>query len=169
MNGVPLPAPFRELARTAGGKERTVAVVKGIGVFDAWERLQKLSDTHHLEIFPNQVLAAQIEGLAALEDGWFEGHGKAPEKEQLAWVADQLVATFPEDLLFPHVGPTPEGGLFLEWVQNTARISAEILFPGHACELQATNTATGETTDVELNLDADDAWPAFYAFVRAHV
>lgn len=167
MNGVPLPAPFRELARTAGGKERTVAVVKGVGVFDAWEQLLKLSDTHHVEVFPNQALAAQIEELAVLEDGWFEGRGKAPEKEQLAWAADQLVATFPEDLPFPHVGPTPEGGLFLEWIQKAWRISAEILLPGHACELQATNTATGETSDAELNLDEADAWAALYAFVRA--
>jgi hypothetical protein len=167
LHGVPLPAPFREFARTAGGKERTVVVVKGIGVFDAWERLQKLSDTHHLELFPNQALASQIEALAALEDGWFEGHGTAPEKEQLAWAADQLIATFPEDVPFPHVGPTPEGGLFLEWIQDAWRISAEILLPDHNCELQATNTATGETSDAELNLDEADAWATLYGFVRA--
>jgi hypothetical protein len=167
VQGVPLPVPFIELARVAGGKERTMVVVKGIGVFDQWEHLQKVNETYHVEVFPNQALAAQIEALAALEDGWFEGHGRAPEKEQLAWTADQLVGTFPEDLPFPHVAATPDGGLFLEWIEGAWRISAEILLPGHACELQATNTATGVASDAELNLDEADSWAALYAFVRA--
>ena len=125
--------------------------------------------THHMELLPNQVLATQIEELAALQNGWFEGQGKALNKDQLAWVTDQLVASFPEDLPFPHVGPTPEGGLFLEWIQKEWRISAEMLLPSHRCELQATNTATRESVDKECDLDQANGWPTLYSFVRDHV
>jgi hypothetical protein len=165
----PLPEAFRELVRAAGGKERIVAQVKGVGVFDAWERLQKLAETHHVALLPNQALAAQVEELAALEDGWFEGQGKAPDKERLAWVTDRLVATFPETLPFPLVGPTPEGGLFLEWIHGAQRVSAELLLPNNVCELQATNTSTEASEDAQLVLDEGESWNALYEFVRAHI
>ena len=38
----PLPDPFTDLARSGGGKERTLAIVKGVGIYDAWDHLQKL-------------------------------------------------------------------------------------------------------------------------------
>ncbi len=163
---VPLPEHFRELARQAGGREHMRVLIKGVGVFDAYDHLQKLAETQHLELQPNQALADQMDELAALEDGWFEGRGKAPDKDQLAWATDRLVASFPESLPFPHVGPTPEGGLFLEWIRKPWRISAEILLPSHQCELQATHTATGKTLDKDCDLDQANAWPEFYAFVR---
>lgn len=165
----PLPENFSELARQAGGKDRLSVLIRGVGVFDAYDRLQKLAETHHLELLPNQTLAAQIEELAALQDGWLEGQGKAPDKDQLAWATDRLVSSFPEDLPFPHIGPTPEGGLFLEWIQKPWRISAEFFLPDHRCELQATNTITAKSDDKDLNLDQAGALPELYTFVRSHL
>jgi hypothetical protein len=166
---VPLPEAFNELARRAGGKERTSALVKGVGVFDAWERLQKVQETHHMELQFNAVLAEALGELAKLEDGWYEGKGKAPDKETLAWVTDQLVEKFPDDLPYPHVGPIPDGGLFLEWIQKPWRISAEIMLPGYQCELQATNTETGASMDKDCDLAQPAEWAGFYDFVRKQV
>jgi hypothetical protein len=166
---VPLPDAFKELARKAGGMERTLAVVKGVGIYDAWDDLQKVSETHHLEIQPNAALADQLEELSALGDGWFEGKGKALDKDQLAWVTDKLVDSFPAEIAFPHVAPTPDGGLFFEWIQKTWRVSAEFLLPAHRCELQATDTATGKSVEAELDLDQAENWPALYKFVGDHV
>lgn len=165
----PLPETLDELARSAGGRDRVLVQVRGVGIYDAWDRLQKLSETHHLELLPNQPLGIQIEELTAVQDGWLEGKGKAPDKDLLAWVGDRLVGTFPDDLPYPHVAPTPEGGLFIEWIETSWRISAEILLPTHRCEIQAVNTATGVIADIDLNLDDNDAWIALYAFVRKHL
>lgn len=164
-----LPEHFRELARQAGGKDRTTISIRGVGVYDAFDRLQKIAETRNLELLPNQALAAQIDELSNLEDGWMEGKGKAPDKDQLAWASDRLVASFPESLPFPHIGTTPEGGLFLEWIKTPWRISAEFLLPSHRCELQATNTTSGKTMDKDCDLDQAAAWPEFYAFVRDHL
>lgn len=165
----PLPETFDELARTAGGRDRTLVQVRGVGIYDAWDRLQKLSETHHLELLPNQALSAQIEGLATVEDGWIEGAGRGPDKEQLTWVGDRLISTFPADLPYPHLAPTPEGGLFVEWIESSWRISAEIALPAHHCEVQAVNTSTGAVADTTLNMDDDNAWEELYSFVRNHL
>ncbi|MEY2510128.1 MAG: hypothetical protein QOE26_891 [Verrucomicrobiota bacterium] len=165
----PLPEAFCELARAAGGKERILTQVKGIGVFDAWDKMQKLAETHHMDMLPNYQLSAQIEKLLTLEDGWYEGGGKALEKEQLGWVADALVSTFPDDLAFPHVAATPDGGLFLEWVAGSWRLSAEFSLADHVGEMHALNTATGESAESDINIESEDDWAAFYAFVRRFV
>ena len=165
---VHLPGFFRERVRISGGKERTQVQVKGIGSFDAWDKLLKVSETLHLETLPNQALAGQIEELGNLQDGWLGASSKAPDKAALAWVRDQLVATFPEDLPFPNVAPTPEGGLFIEWVQSLVRVSVEILLPGHRAEFQAVNLETGESHEAEADLDLPDSWRAMYAFVQQY-
>jgi hypothetical protein len=117
----------------------------------------------------NGALRAQIEQLATVQDGWMEGQGKAPDKDELSWAGDRLVGTFPDDLPYPHVAPTPEGGLFIEWIESPWRISAEIPLPAHHCEIQAVNTRTAAVADMDLNLDDNEAWKALYAFVRNHL
>ena len=166
---VALPDVFKELVRAAGGKDRTVATVKGVGVYDAWDRLQKIVETHHIELLPNAALADELEELMKLEDGWYEGQGKAPDKAHLEWATEALVKSFPEDLPFPLTAPTSEGGLFLEWIQTPWRISAEFLLPTHKCELQATNTSIGLSEEKALDLDQTGNWMALFEFVRKHV
>ncbi len=117
----------------------------------------------------NDGLGKQIEELAALNDGWLDGKGVAPDKEGIAWGADLFSKSFPESLPLPLVAPTPEGGLFLEWITDCYRVSGEILLPRHVCELQATNVDSGETLNETVNLDEPHGLEEFYAFVRRFV
>ena len=165
---VHLPGFFEERVRMAWNKKRTQVQVKGIGSYDARGNLQGVPETLNLEVFPNQTLAGQIEELGSLQDGWLGESSKAPDEIGLAWARDQLVATFPDDLPFPQVAPTAEGGLFLEWVNGPMCISAEFLLPAHQAELLAVNVETEAADDQSIDLDAnpDASWPALYDFVR---
>lgn len=166
---VPMPDIFTEEVRRAGGRERTQVQVSGVGVYDAYDRLQKLAETQHLEVFPNQALVAQVEALTLLQDGWCDGEGIAADKEQLEWAAGRLAETFPESLPFPLVAPTPEGGLFLEWIAGAWRVSCEMLLPEHHAELQAVHTESGEVHDETVNLGDSPGWAGLYAFARRFV
>jgi hypothetical protein len=115
------------------------------------------------------MLAEALAELARLEDGWYEGKGKAPDKDKLAWVTGQLVENFPVDLPYPHFGPTPEGGLFLEWIHKPWRISAEFMLPGSQCEMQAVNTDTGYSIDKDCDLVQPAQWTELFEFVRKHI
>ena len=166
---VTMPDTFTEDVRRAGGRERTQMQVVGVGVFDAYDRLQRLAETQHIEVFPNQMLVAQVEALTLLQDGWCAGEGIAPDKEQLEWAAGKLAETFPEILPFPLVAPTPEGGLFLEWIAGSWRVSCEVLLPQHSAELQAVNTESGEVYDETVNLGDAAGWSGLYYFARRFV
>ena len=101
-----------------------------------------------------------------LQDGWFDGQGRAPDKTALAWVTEAIVGSFPEDLPFPMTAPTAEGGLFLEWEHSPWRVSVEFPLPERRCELQATNTTTGQAEDSEVGLATSADWSTMYEFVR---
>ena len=110
-----------------------------------------------------------IEALANVKDGWMEGAGKAPARADAEWLADQLVVSFPADLAFPFVCPTPTGGAFLEWSLGDWIVSAEFPLPERRCELQATNTKTTETLDEDQALNESADFTAVYEFVRRFV
>ena len=160
-----MPPAFIEDIRKAGGRDRTLVRVKGVGIYDAFDALQRLSETHHIDVIPNHELAAQIEPLMGLQDGWLGGTGKAPDIDQLDAISDKLTDTYPNDLPFPQLGPTPEGGLFLEWRFGPWRVSAEFPLPG-SCELQATNTETHETRNADIAIVDAGSWTSIYEFVR---
>ena len=62
-----------------------------------------------------------FESLYLLEDGWFDGEGKSISKENLDFLAFNMIIYFNE-FSFPYVYPTPNGGVRFEWKdpQNTS-------------------------------------------------
>ena len=162
----PLPDFFRERAVNAGGKTRSLAQVRCIGQFDANDHLQKIIETLQLEVSANHALAAQFEKLGTVADGWLEGAGRAIDPELLAWASDRLLETFPEDLPFPFVCPTPTGSIFLEWTLGDWTVSAELTSVNGDCELQAVNTQTGEAVDADHIVDSPASFAAAYDFIR---
>lgn len=168
--GLAATAPFHPgietLVRQAVETARTWVTLRGVGVFDAYDKLQRVSATDHLEISPNHALGVQFEALARLKDGWMEGGGKALAPADLEWLADQFTVSFPADLAFPFVCATPTGGVFLEWSASDWIVSAEFPLPERRCELQATNTRTSETIDEDLLLGEPSDFSAVYQFVQ---
>ena len=161
----PLPEFFRERAVNAGGKARSLTQIRCIGQFDAYDHLQKIVETLQLEVSANP-LAAQFEKLGAVTDGWLEGAGQAIDPELLAWASDRLLETFPQDLSFPFVCPTPTGSIFLEWSLGDWTVSAELMSANGNCELQAVNTRTGETVDADHVVDSPASFASVYDFIR---
>lgn len=162
----PFHSTIETLVRQAAGIARTRVTLRGVGVFDAYDKLQRVNATDHLEISQNHALGVQFEALASLKDGWMEGGGKAVASADLEWLGDQFIASFPADLSFPFVCATPTGGVFLEWSEGDWIVSAEFPLPERRCELQATNTRTSETIDEDLSLVEPSNFSAVYEFVR---
>jgi hypothetical protein len=162
-----LPEWADDLVRQAGGIERSRVILKGIGIFDAWDRLQKVSVTHHLELSENHALAAKLEALGDLMPGWLEGKGAVPPADGLNWLSDQLVTGFPADVAIPYVCATPEGGVFLEWKTKAWRTSAEFELKTKTVVLQATSLNGTAGADEVLTLNGSGDWKKVFDFVRS--
>jgi hypothetical protein len=69
----------------------------------------------HLDAKKNIPLAMKFTKLFKIKDGWHDGMGKTLNPDKLKDFALNLINNYPENLPLPHVFPTPDGDLFLEW------------------------------------------------------
>jgi hypothetical protein len=164
---VPMPEHFEPLARVYAGKPRHHVFVQCIASFDSFDKLQKVVDLEHLDIQPNSELVARFDALQFLEDGWFDGVGKAPNKEGLAEVADHMVKLYPEHLALPAIVPTPEGDLLLEWRQK-GMPSVDIDLSAMQVEFHAI-APDGDDIVRNATLTDDADWLAFFKFLSNHI
>lgn len=140
-------------------------LVRGLTDYDLNDQPVRVAETHHVEMLDPNDVAARCEELTQLKDGWLDGEGKAPSKEGLqsflaAWNGADTVA-----LPLPHIYPTPEGGVQMEWTQGDWEISAEVELETLRTELLAVNVTTRASHDKEVALNTAEGWPALMAFV----
>lgn len=162
------PADKAVVHRAAGDSVRRFVRIKGSAVLDAQERHRKPVEMSHIEELPNQPLAKAISNLSELRAGWFEGQGVAIPADKLAELSDLLANTFPEDLVYPFVAATPYGDVFLEWISDERRVSAEIIVSDKSCSLQCVKVRAGESIEAEVSLDDPQGVESFYNFIRVN-
>ena len=105
---------------------RMKIAIEGIGVVDKSGRLQRLESVDHVAELDPLDIAARIDELRLLTNGWLDGRGSVPERGELDWVQNLFEGNFPDHLQLPHLYPTPEGGIQAEWTIGTTEITLEI-------------------------------------------
>ena len=73
-----------------------------------------------------QDVTFRLEELAALQNGWLDGTGVAPDKDALPKLARLFDTSFDSDLPLPFLYPIPEGGLQAEWNLGDWSVTLEI-------------------------------------------
>lgn len=166
---VSMPKSFGEAVRKAVGRTRMQVSIKGVGTFDARDVQQEAVKLEHLELLPNQELADEFEKLAELKAGWLDGDGAAPDPAHLEWIAVRLASKFPEEVPFPYVAALPDGGVFLEWISDAVRISAEFENGSRTAKLHTVRIADGQSHVLAVDLDTDGGLTSFFNFVLSAI
>lgn len=160
---IPMPESFHHQARNHGGSTRDQVIVRGIGAFDSWDKLQKVVAVDSLEVQQDHQLAARFDELRMLENGWHDGAGIAPDSSALDQLADHMVGHFPDKLPFPAVIPTPEGNILLEW-DTTGTPSLDILLPSLAADFHAFQDGASDVEDA-FALSSSGEWTRLFALL----
>ncbi len=163
---VPMPDSLHATVRKLGGAFRHHVSLKGVVAYDAWDQPRKVVSVETLDVVLNHALAARLDEIAQLQDGWFEGQGLAPNADQLATVTDWL-SSYPDQIVLPRVFPTQEGNLLLEW-PGTSDPSLDI----NLSSMQASFHAFGpDERDIEEDFDLSnqDGWKNLFAFLERHI
>jgi len=100
--------------------------MQGVGIYDKANRLQRIESVDHVAELDPLDVAARIDELKLLADGWLDGAGKAPDNGALDWVQGLFETRFPDHLQLPFLYPTPDGGIQAEWSIGTTEITFEI-------------------------------------------
>jgi hypothetical protein len=101
--------------------------------------------------------------LAELNDGWYDGAGKAPERNSYAQFTAKLLQHYPSTWPAPALVPTPEGNLLLEW-NGEGEPSVDIDLTAMHAMFQRSSK---DGTDIESSFDLrdDDDWAKLIGFL----
>jgi len=103
-------------------------------------------------------ILTRLDELRRLENGWFEGSGKAPSHDGLDWLEQVFGQHCPDDLPSPYLYPTAEGGVRAEWSLNSHEITLEIDLATHSVQWHAIGMDTGADESRTLNLNESKDW-----------
>ena len=109
----------------------------------------------------------QLDGLRSIEDGWYEGEGFAPPHAGLDWLLASFERYYPDDASLPHVYPTFEGGVRMEWSYLNNAIILEIDLSSHCGEWLWFDRNSDAEQERELDLNYDSAWAWLVAEIRS--
>ncbi|MDD3034894.1 MAG: hypothetical protein PHT25_09895 [Bacteroidales bacterium] len=141
-------------------------LLHGIGKFNRLDKLQSIESVEHIGILDPNDIAARIEELNELRDGWFNGFGFALNKEGLVWLLNKFDTYYPEELLLPYLYPTSEGKVQAEWTIANIEISLEIDIENHQGEWQGLEMTQLDECFKELNLNNEEDWQWVTAKIR---
>lgn len=69
------------------------------------------------------------------QDGWLDGEGKALDGKALQWFAQAWLEHWPPGTPLPHIYPTLEGGLSLEWEFERAGLDCLVSLQSRTAEV----------------------------------
>jgi len=141
-----------------GFQQGTRVQVHGIGRFNRNERLQSLAEVEHIGILDPHDVAARLDDLRGIKNGWLDGRGFAPSPQGLDWLAQCFASYYPDDLRPPYLYPTAEGCVQAEWSFGTYEISLEIDLDRRAGEWHSLDSGTDVDDWMELNLAQPESW-----------
>jgi hypothetical protein len=158
----PLDDRYRDvvLDTLKGYKDGAHVLIQGVVQRDRTDRIKGFESIEHVTPLDPLDTTLRLNQFAALEDGWLDGNGKAPAKEELEWLAEAFESDFDSDLPLPYLYPTAEGGVQAEWNLNDWAVTLEIEINSRKAQYQALNLNTLSSKDLELALGDDTGWKA---------
>lgn len=119
---------------------------------------------------PSSSVGQQLETLAKLEPGWFDGDGSAYDPVQLAWLAELLVGvTRRHRIAVPYMYPTPEGDVRAEWPGERWEVSVTFVLGAREARLFAVDLGSRDFVERTAWLDDPGGEGALARFLQVHV
>jgi hypothetical protein len=132
--------------------------IKGIGRFNKQDKLEGFESIEQISIIDPLDVAYRLEEISSLADGWLDGDGIAPKKENLDWFANMFHGNFDSNLPLPYIFPTPSGGIQLEWAFENHDISLSIDLASKKAFYHELNFLNDDEVEEELTLSDSEDW-----------
>ncbi len=105
---------------------KSYVALKGTGIFNGNDKILGIEEIESVDILDKFDVSLRMNSLSKLKDNWYEGTGKAPQKNLLLKFNDFFDTYFDNNLPLPAIFPTLEGNIQLEWKYNHKNIILEI-------------------------------------------
>ena len=133
-------------------------LIQGIVRRDRNDHPLRFDSIEHVTPLDPLDIRLRLEELAGLKEGWLDGKGRIPAKNDLEWFASSFETFFDSDLPLPYLYPTAEGGLQAEWSLNGWEVSLDIDLSKRQAEYQALNLSDRRCNDLSISFASQDGW-----------
>ncbi|RNI27954.1 hypothetical protein EFA69_17860 [Rufibacter immobilis] len=103
-------------------KSRTYISLKGTALFNWNDKIVEILEVESIDVLDPLDVFLRINNLIKLENNWYEGQGKALNKEKLINFGDFFNSYFDNKLALPAIFPTIEGNIQLEWKKENKNV-----------------------------------------------
>jgi hypothetical protein len=132
--------------------------LQGVGKFNRNERLLGISAIEHVSVLDPLDIAARLDELKYLKEGWLGGNGIALFGSGLDWLASAFAGYYSDEQPVPHFYPTAEGRVRAEWTSGPNELSLEIDLQSHSADWHDWNSDSDAEEARVVSLDSDNDW-----------
>jgi len=143
--------------RIVGSRKPVVILIKNI------EFMEKR------QVIDNLDIESQLNKIAKLEKGWFNGKGSAFNSDKLKLLSEKFKQNFSSKIALPYLYPTPDDSIQAEWTFKEYEVSLEIEISSFNAYYHQLNLNTNEDEDDELDLNKDYEWKRLNSKLRIFI
>ena len=141
--------------------------LQGVVKRDRQDRLKSIESVEHISQLDPLDVAARLDELAELKDGWLDGKGRALDRPSLEWLSTSFDTLYDAVLPLPYLYPTAEGNIQAEWSLPDWEISLEVALLPKTAEFQAVNLVSNECHESNIDLSTPTGWQEVNAALQA--
>lgn len=159
----PMPEAYRDVVLGAfdGYRSGAKVLVQGTDERAGRGKVRRLKSTSSIIPLDPLDVHAQLDEFRDMKDGWYEGSGLAPAHDGMDWLAVMFDRMYPGDAPLPHIYPTYDGGVRMEWnggLRKRNSIVLEVDLRRHKGDWLFFNQESSDEHERELDLDAAEDW-----------
>lgn len=133
-------------------------LIEGVGKKSRRGLKAKFESIDQITLLADLDVPLQLSNLHNLENGWYDGDGKAPDHDALEWFGEKFDIHYPRDVSLPYIYPTLEGGVQLEWSHQNNEIIFEVDLITRTGKWLWFNKKSDDQIQKKLYLNNEEDW-----------
>jgi len=151
-------------------KSKTYISLKGTAVFNWNDKIQEISEIESMDVLDSLDISLRINNLSKLENNWYEGQGRALNKEHLIKFGNLFNSYFDNKLPLPAIFPKIDGNIQLEWKKENKNVIVDINLSSLLSELFYYNDAVdSDEKEEHIILSNKDGWSSLNKLIETYI
>lgn len=120
-------------------------------------------------------VSARLAELRSLPPGWLDGEGAPLPESGVTWFDSVWGNHWPKDAPLPHIYPSIDGGIHLEWFSPKSSVTAEVDLTKRSAAVHMHwsipvdgSQGAANCAELMLDLEREFSWKALAALVRSY-